>query len=75
MDRESSVNALTQDLAFNSAHESPSETRSRGSVVGSANQFLSRRGGSACLDSLCQFISGAWRVADYAAVRRVVRLS
>ena len=33
------------------------------------------RGGSACLDSLCQFISGAWRVADYAAVRRVVRLS
>ncbi|TKB79124.1 MAG: hypothetical protein E8D42_06890 [Nitrospira sp.] len=33
------------------------------------------RGGSACLDSFCQFISGAWRVADYAAVCRVVRLS
>jgi hypothetical protein len=33
------------------------------------------RGGSACLDSFCQFISGAWRMADYAAVCRVVRLS
>ena len=33
------------------------------------------RGGSGSLDSFCQFISGAWRMADYAAVRRVVRLS
>ena len=33
------------------------------------------RGGSGWLDSLCQFISGAWRIADYAAVSRVVRWS
>ena len=33
------------------------------------------RGGSGWLDSFYQFISGAWRIADYAAVRRVVRLS
>ena len=33
------------------------------------------RGGSCWLDSFCQFISGAWRMADYAAVRRVARLS
>jgi hypothetical protein len=33
------------------------------------------RGGSACLDRFCQLISGAWRMADYAAVCRVVRLS
>lgn len=26
------------------------------------------------MDSLCPFISGAWRMADYAAVCRVVRL-
>ena len=32
------------------------------------------RGGSACLSSLYQFINGAWRVADYAAARRVVRI-
>ncbi len=34
-----------------------------------------QRGGSGWLDSFCQFISGAWRIADYAAVCRVVRLS
>ena len=33
------------------------------------------RGGSGWLDSFYQFITGAWRIADYAAVRRVVRLS
>ena len=33
------------------------------------------RGGSGRLDSFCQFISGAWRNADYAAVCRVVSLS
>ncbi len=34
-----------------------------------------RRGGSGWLDSLGHSLSGAWRIADYAAVRRVVRLS
>ena len=33
------------------------------------------RGGSGWLDSLGHSLSGAWRVADYAAVSRVVRLS
>ena len=33
------------------------------------------RGGSGWLDSLFPFLSGASRVADYAAVSRVVRLS
>jgi hypothetical protein len=33
------------------------------------------RGGSGWLDSLGHSLSGAWRIADYAAVRRVVRLS
>jgi hypothetical protein len=33
------------------------------------------RGGSGWLDSLGHSVSGAWRVADYAAVSRVVRLS
>ena len=33
------------------------------------------RGGSGWLDSLGHLLSGAWRVADYAAVSRVVRLS
>lgn len=37
--------------------------------------MASSRGGSGWLDSFYQFISGAWRIADYAAVRRVVRLS
>ncbi len=37
---------------------------------------LSRpRGGSGWLDRMCSFLSGASRVADYAAVSRVVRLS
>ena len=34
-----------------------------------------KRGGSGWLDSLGHSLSGAWRVADYAAVSRVVRLS
>ena len=33
------------------------------------------RGGSGWLDSLGHSLSGAWRVADYAAVRRVIRFS
>lgn len=33
------------------------------------------RDGSGWLDSFCQFISGTWRIADYAAVYRVVRLT
>jgi hypothetical protein len=33
------------------------------------------RGGSGWLDSLGHSLSGAWRVVDYAAVRRVVRFS
>jgi hypothetical protein len=33
------------------------------------------RDGSGWLDSFCQFLSGAWRIADYAAVRRLVRLA
>ena len=33
------------------------------------------RGGSGWLDSLFPFLSGAWRIADYAAVRRAVRFS
>ena len=34
-----------------------------------------KRGGSGWLDSVTPSLSGAWRVADYAAVRRVVRFS
>jgi predicted restriction endonuclease len=37
--------------------------------------FEDNRGGSGWLDSLFPFLSGASRVADYAAVSRVVRLS
>ena len=33
------------------------------------------RGGSGWLDSVGPSLSGAWRIADYAAVRRVVRWS
>jgi type I restriction enzyme R subunit len=33
------------------------------------------RGGSGWLDSLDHSLRGAWQIADYAAVRRVVRLS
>ena len=33
------------------------------------------RGGSVWLDSFAHFLSGASRVVDYAAVRRVVRFS
>ncbi|MBM4128381.1 MAG: hypothetical protein FJ247_13825 [Nitrospira sp.] len=33
------------------------------------------RGGSGWLDSIGPFLSGAWRIADYAAVCRVVRWS
>ena len=43
--------------------------------IGWVYLVLVLRGGSGSLDSFCQFISGAWRMADYAAVRRVVRLS
>ena len=42
----------------------------------STPSFVSEnRGGSGWLDSLGHSLSGAWRVADYAAVSRVVRLS
>jgi hypothetical protein len=37
-------------------------------------QSLLQRGGSGWLDSVRPSLSGAWRIADYAAVRRVVRL-
>jgi hypothetical protein len=40
-----------------------------------AEESLQVRGGSGWLDSLFPFLSGASRVADYAAVSRVVRLS
>ncbi|OYT21862.1 MAG: hypothetical protein CCU27_17100 [Nitrospira sp. UW-LDO-02] len=33
------------------------------------------RGGSGWLDSVGPFLSGAWRIVDYAAVCRVVRWS
>jgi hypothetical protein len=33
------------------------------------------QGGSAWLDSCCQFIGGVWRIADYAGVRRVVHFA
>jgi hypothetical protein len=39
------------------------------------NRVVAVRGGSGWLDSLGHSLSGAWRVADYAAVSRVVRLS
>jgi len=42
---------------------------------GSAVHKTCERGGSGWLDSLFPFLSGASRVADYAAVSRVVRLS
>jgi hypothetical protein len=34
-----------------------------------------RSGGFGWLDSVAHFLSGAWRMADYAAVCRVVRWS
>jgi len=40
-----------------------------------ALRISAHRGGSGWLDSLFPFLSGASRVADYAAVSRVVRLS
>ena len=36
---------------------------------------MTDRGGSGWLDSVAHSLSGAWRIADYAAVCRVVRLS
>jgi hypothetical protein len=37
--------------------------------------YVVKRGGSGWLDSVEHSLSGAWRIADYAAVCRVVRLS
>ncbi|MDP1947920.1 MAG: hypothetical protein Q8L77_10520 [Nitrospirota bacterium] len=37
--------------------------------------YVENRGGSGWLDSLGHFLSGAWRITDYAAVCRVVRWS
>ena len=50
--------------------------RSGGTLISSipSNKYRDR-GGSGCLDSAGHSLSGAWRMADYAAVCRVVRLS
>lgn len=42
---------------------------------GGADLIPMVRGGSGWLDSVGPFLSGAWRMADDAAVRRVVRWS
>lgn len=44
-------------------------------VLDDQEEKLFVRGGSGWLDSVDHSLSGAWQIADYAAVRRVVRLS
>ena len=56
----------------------PSQANSTDSVPAPSPEWARQstlRGSSGWLDSLFPFLSGASRVADYAAVSRVVRLS
>ena len=69
------VSVISIALVFADLHIDPGSTVLGLKFQGLNDTVLTKRGGSGSLDSFCQFISGAWRMADYAAVRRVVRLS
>ena len=72
-------------LSSDTAHSCPHNTHGRSEQLALVSfrinticindLHLAQRGGSGWLDSLGHSLSGAWRVADYAAVSRVVRLS
>jgi hypothetical protein len=71
-----SSNASSQSLADRKMVELSAEDRMKmKKLKREALEKLNERGGSGWLDSPGHSLSGAWRVADYAAVSRVVRLS
>ena len=69
------ANAMIKVGGVREVHDLHIWTITSGRDALSAHIIVSVRGGSGWLDSLGHSLSGAWRVADYAAVSRVVRLS